>query len=123
MVVRFKDHYDPSIHQYAHAIAIMVLTPPGRISRYFYGVDYPPKDLRMGLVEASQGKIGNAVDQVLLYCYHYDPATGKYGAIVSNILRLGAGLTILLLGGLLFILIRLEKAAPPRRRWDHATRM
>ena len=65
-------------------------------------------------MEASQGKIGNAVDQVLLYCYHYDPETGKYGAMVSNILRLGAGITILLLGGLLFILFRLEKAAPRR---------
>ena len=95
----------------------MVLTPQGRISRYFYGVDFPPKDLRMGLVEASQNKIGNAVDQVLLYCYHYDPATGKYGAIVNNILRLGAGLTIVILAALLFILFRLEKAAPPRRPW------
>ena len=115
--VGFQYQYDPKINQYAHATAIMVLTPQGRISRYFYGVDYPPKDLRMGLVEASQGKIGNAVDQVLLYCYHYDPATGKYGAIISNILRLGAGLTILLLGGLLFILWRLEKAAPRHRDW------
>ena len=96
----FQYQYDPKINQYAHATAIMVLTPQGRISRYFYGVDFPPKDLRMGLVEASQGKIGNAVDQVLLYCYHYDPATGKYGAIVSNILRLGAGVTILVLGSL-----------------------
>ena len=69
----------------------MVLTPQGHISRYFYGVDFPPKDLRMGLVEASQDKIGNAVDQVLLYCYHYDPATGKYGAVVSNMLKLGGG--------------------------------
>jgi protein SCO1/2 len=112
--VGFQYQYDPKINQYAHATAIMVLTPQGRISRYFYGVDYPPKDLRMGLVEASQGKIGNAVDQVLLYCYHYDPATGKYGAIISNILRLGAGLTILLLGGLLFILFRLDKAATRR---------
>ena len=99
----------------------MVLTPQGRISRYFYGVDYPPKDLRMGLVEASQGKIGNAVDQVLLYCYHYDPETGKYGAVVSNILKLGAGLTILLLAGLLFVLFRMDKAAA-RRNWSHATR-
>ena len=78
----------------------MVLTPQGRISRYFYGVDFPPKDLRMGLVEASQNKIGNAVDAVLLYCYHYDPATGKYGAMVGNILRLAAGATILILGAL-----------------------
>jgi protein SCO1 len=113
--VGFQYQYDPKSNQYAHATAIVVLTPQGRISRYFYGVDYPPKDLRMGLVEASQGKIGNAVDQVLLYCYHYDPATGKYGAIVNNILKLGAGLTILSLGGLLLILFRLEKAAPPRR--------
>jgi protein SCO1/2 len=116
--VGFQYQYDPKSKQYAHATAIMVLTPQGRISRYFYGVDYPPKDLRMGLVEASKNKIGNAVDQVLLYCYHYDPATGKYGAIVSNILRLGAALTILLLGGLLLILWRLEKAAPPRRDWS-----
>jgi protein SCO1/2 len=115
--VGFQYQYDPKSSQYAHATAIMVLTPQGRISRYFYGVDYPPKDLRMGLVEASQNKIGNAVDQVLLYCYHYDPATGKYGAIVANILKLGAGLTILLLGGLIFFLFRLEKAAPPRRDW------
>jgi protein SCO1/2 len=115
--VGFQYQYDPKSQQYAHATAIMVLTPQGRISRYFYGVDYPPKDLRMGLVEASAGKIGNAVDQVLLYCYHYNPETGKYGAVITNILRLGAGLTILLLGGLLFILFRLEKAAPPRRDW------
>jgi protein SCO1/2 len=98
----------------------MVLTPQGRISRYFYGVDYPPKDLRMGLVEASQGKIGNAVDAVLLYCYHYDPATGKYGAIVNNILKVGAGLTILILGGLLLILFRMEKALPPVRNMGPA---
>jgi protein SCO1/2 len=117
--VGFQYQYDPKISQYAHATAIMVLTPQGRISRYFYGVDYPPKDLRMGLVEASQGKIGNAVDQVLLYCYHYDPATGKYGAIVNNILRLGAGLTILLLGALLLVLWRLDKAATRRRDWSH----
>ena len=113
--VGFQYQYDAKSSQYAHATAIMVLTPQGRISRYFYGVDYPPKDLRMGLVEASQGKIGNAVDAVLLYCYHYDPATGKYGAIVNNILKLGAGLTILILGGLLLVLFRMEKALPPVR--------
>ncbi len=112
--VGFQYQFDPKSKQYAHATAIMVLTPQGHISRYFYGVDYPPKDLRMGLVEASQDKIGNAVDQVLLYCYHYDPETGKYGAVITNILRLGAGLTILLLGGLIFILWRLDKAATRR---------
>jgi protein SCO1 len=120
--VGFQYQYDPKIQQYAHATAIMVLTPQGHISRYFYGVDFPPKDLRMGLVEASQGKIGNAVDQVLLYCYHYDPATGKYGAIVSNILRLGAGLTILILGGLIFILLRMERSAT-RKSWEQTTKI
>ena len=109
--VGFQYQYDEKSNQYAHATAIMVLTPEGRISRYFYGVDFPPKDLRMGLVEASQGKIGNAVDAVLLYCYHYNPETGKYGALVGNILRLAAGATILLLGGLIFILWRLDRSA------------
>jgi len=113
--VGFQYQYDASKNQYAHATAIMVLTPQGRISRYFYGVDFPPKDLRMGLVEASQGKIGNPVDQILLYCYHYDPNTGKYGAVVTNMLKLGGGLTILLLGGLILILIRLDKSATRRR--------
>jgi len=116
--VGFQYQYDPTTNQYAHATAIMVLTPQGRISRYFYGVDFPPKDLRMGLVEASQEKIGNAVDQVLLYCYHYNPATGKYGAVVSNMLRVGGAITILFVGGLLFVLFRLEKAAPRRRDWS-----
>ncbi|HEY1678151.1 MAG TPA: SCO family protein [Candidatus Sulfotelmatobacter sp.] len=115
--VGFQYQYDPKLNQYAHATAIMVLTPQGRISRYFYGVDFPPKDLRMGLVEASQEKIGNAVDQILLYCYHYNPATGKYGAVVSNMLKVGGALTILLLGGMLLIFFRLEKAAP-RRSWN-----
>jgi protein SCO1/2 len=106
--VGFQYQYDAKSNQYAHATAIMVLTPQGRISRYFYGVDFPPKDLRMGLVEASQGKIGNAVDAVLLYCYHYNPETGKYGAMVANILRLAAAATILIMGILLFILWRLD---------------
>ncbi len=106
--VGFQYQYDAKTNQYAHATAIMVLTPQGRISRYFYGVDFPPKDLRMGLVEASQGKIGNAVDAVLLYCYHYDPETGKYGAMVANILRLAAAATILFMGAFLFILWRLD---------------
>ncbi len=117
--VGFQYQYDEARNQYAHATAIMVLTPQGRISRYFYGVDFPPKDLRMGLVEASHGKIGNAVDQVLLYCYHYDPAIGKYGAVVTNMLKIGAGITILLVGGLLFILIRLERHAP-HLGWDES---
>jgi protein SCO1/2 len=112
--VGFQYQYDEKTNQFAHATAIMVLTPQGRISRYFYGVDFPPKDLRLGLVEASQAKIGNAVDAVLLYCYHYDPQTGKYGAMVANILRLAAAATILMLGGMLFIFWRLERSVPRR---------
>ncbi|HVI10344.1 MAG TPA: SCO family protein [Candidatus Binatia bacterium] len=109
--VGFQYHYDPKTNQYAHATAIMVLTPQGHISRYFYGVDFPPKDLRLGLVEASEAKIGNAVDAVLLFCYHYDPQAGKYGAIVTNILRLAAAATILILGTMLLIFWRLERLA------------
>jgi len=119
--VGFQYQYDAKLNQFAHATAIMALTPQGRISRYFYGVDFPPKDLRMGLVEASQGKIGNAVDQVLLYCYHYDPATGKYGAVIVNILRLAAAATILILGGFLLIMFRLEKSWPRRTPHISAT--
>jgi protein SCO1 len=120
--VGFQYQFDAKTNQYAHATAIMVLTPQGRISRYFYGVDFPPKDLRMGLVEASQGKIGNAVDAVLLYCYHYNPETGKYGAMVANILRLAAAATILLLGGLLFILWRLDRSVIKKTKTATKTR-
>jgi len=99
--VGFRYAWDPQIQQYAHASGIMVLTPDGRLSRYLYGVEYTPKDLRLALVDSSAGKVGNVVDQVMLYCYHYDPATGKYGAVVTNMLRLGGALTLLLLGGFL----------------------
>jgi len=86
-------HYtlDPVSKQYAHASAIMVLTPEGRVARYFYGIDYPSRDVKLGLVEASGGRIGSPVDQVTLYCFHYDAATGKYGLAIMNVLR-GAGL-------------------------------
>ena len=112
--VGFQYQYDAKTNQYAHATAIMVLTPQGHISRYFYGVDFPPKDLRMGLVEASQGKIGNAVDAVLLFCYHYNPETGKYGAMVANILRLAAAATILIMGIFLFIFWRMDLSVTRR---------
>jgi protein SCO1/2 len=118
--VGFQYQYDAKSNQYAHATAIMVLTPQGRISRYFYGIDFPPKDLRMGLVEASQGKIGNAVDAVLLYCYHYDPQSGKYGAMVTNILRLAAAATILFMGTFLLILWRLDRSVTRRTLQSNA---
>jgi protein SCO1/2 len=102
----FQYEYDRKTGQFAHTTAIMILTPQGKIAQYYFGVDYAPKDLRLGLVQASRGKIGNVVDEILLYCYHYDPTTGKYGAIISRILQLSAAATILILGGLLLILFR-----------------
>jgi protein SCO1/2 len=104
--VGYRYKYDPATDQYAHASGIMVLTPEGRLSRYFYGVEYSPRDLRLGLVEASQNKIGSAVDQILLFCYHYDPATGKYGAVVMNLVRFAGGAFTLVCGGFLFIFLR-----------------
>ncbi len=87
--VGFRYRYDEDQGQFAHASAIYVATPDGVLSRYFYGIEYAPRDLRLALVEASQGKIGSAVDQILLYCYHYDPKAGKYSAAVMNVVRLG----------------------------------
>jgi protein SCO1/2 len=98
--------YDPSTDQFAHASGIMILTPQGRLSRYFYGVEYAPRDIRLGLIEASQNKIGNPVDQLLLFCFHYDPATGKYGALVMNILRASAAAFALVGGTFLLIVFR-----------------
>jgi len=106
--VGFRYAYDPKTKQYAHASAIMVVTPSGRLSRYFYGIEYPPRDLRLGLVEASENKIGSPVDEVLLYCFHYDPNTGKYSAIVMNIVRLAGVLTLLILLPLLIWLWRAD---------------
>jgi protein SCO1 len=106
----FDYQYDPKTRQFAHATAIMILTPQGRIAQYYYGVEFAPRDLRLGLVQASQDKIGTVVDQVLLYCYHYDPDQGKYGAIISRILKLAAAATILLLGTFLIAMFRLGSA-------------
>lgn len=107
--VGFRYRYDAVNDQYAHASGIMVLTPEGRISRYFYDVSFSPRDVRLGLVEASDNKIGSPVDQILLFCFHYDPAEGKYGATVMNFVRLGGALTLLSIGGMLFILWRQER--------------
>ena len=84
----------------------MVVTPEGKIAQYYYGVDFPPRDLRLGLVQASQNKIGTLADQVLLYCYHYDPQSGRWGAVVSHMMQLGGGVTILSLGAMLVVLLR-----------------
>lgn len=105
--IGFHYKYDPATDQYAHASAIMVVTPDGRVSKYFYGVEYSPRDIRLGLVEASVNKIGTPVDALLLFCYHYDPSTGKYGAMAMNMVRFG-GAAFVLLGGM-FLLIAFRR--------------
>jgi protein SCO1/2 len=103
-------HYkrDAATGQFIHATAVMIATPQGKLAQYYYGVEYSPKDLRLGLIEASRNKIGNLVDQITLYCYHYDPSTGRYGAAITRILRLGGAATVLLLGGFLIVMYRRE---------------
>ncbi len=109
--VGFRYAWDPEIKQYAHASGIMLLTPDGRVAQYYYGIEYAPRDIQLGLIEASKGKIGNVVDQVLLYCYHYDPRQGKYGAAIFNVLRLSALATVLMLGGFMVIMFRRDSLA------------
>ena len=104
--VGFQYDYNANTQQYAHAAAIMIATPEGKLAQYYYGVEYPPKDLRLGLVEAGKGKIGNIVDAILLYCYHYDPEQGKYSATILRVLRLAGLATMLSLGTLIFVMIR-----------------
>ncbi|MGH7964934.1 MAG: SCO family protein, partial [Candidatus Binatia bacterium] len=107
--VGFRYAYDAPQDQYAHASGIVVLTPQGKIARYFYGIEYAPRDLRLGLVEAAANKIGSLADQILLFCYHYDPATGKYSTAVLNTVRVGGVATMLALGTFLVVMWRKEK--------------
>ncbi len=102
----FQYQYDEKTKQFAHVAAILILTPSGKIAQYYYGVDFPPKDVRLGLVEAGAGKIGNVVYQLLLYCYHYDPEQGKYSATILRVLRLAGVATMLFLGTIIFVMIR-----------------
>ncbi len=103
--VGFRYEFDPVSQQYAHAGGLMIVTPEGKLARYFYGVDYPSRDLRLSLIEASQNKIGSPVDQLLLYCFHYDPRTGKYGLIIMNVLRLAGVATVVLLAGFVVVML------------------
>jgi protein SCO1/2 len=114
--VGFRYAFDAQSGQYAHASAIMVLTPEGKVSRYFYGIDFPARELRLGLVEASANKIGSPVDQILLYCYHYDPATGKYGVVIANVLRAAAAFTVFAIGLLIYFLTRYTHDPLPGKR-------
>src|ERR1019366_9141513 len=104
--VGFHYNYIPETKQFAHATGIIVLTSQGKVSRYFYGIQYPSRDIRLALVEASDEKIGNPVDAVLLYCCQYDPHTGKYGMVVAHILKIAGAITLLCLGTMLFALSR-----------------
>jgi protein SCO1/2 len=112
----FRYAYDPDSKQFAHASAIMLLTPEGKISRYFYGIQFPSRDLRLGLVEASEGKIGTPVDQVLLFCYHYDPSTGKYGLLISRLIQTAGAVTVLAIATLILVLYKKEHYSLPERR-------
>jgi protein SCO1/2 len=107
--VGFRYVWDAEQKQFAHATGVLILTPQGRVARYFFGIEYPAKDLRLGLIEASEEKLGNVVDQLLLLCYHYDPKVGRYTATVRNFLRGGAVLTIAAVAGLVLTLLNREK--------------
>jgi protein SCO1/2 len=107
--VGFRYAYDAEKDEYAHVGGIVVLTPEGRIAQYFYGIEYPPKHLRLGLVEASSGKIGSAVDQLLLMCYRYDPASGRYSVVIMNVVRLASVTTVVLLGIFVLAMLRRER--------------
>lgn len=98
----FNYAWDDKTQQFAHAGGIMITTPGGKLSRYFYGIDYAPKDVKFGLMDSAESKIGNPAEKLLLYCYHYDPASGKYGLAILNVIRLG-GIATLLVMGMMFI--------------------
>jgi len=111
--VGFNYNYIPETRQFAHATGIIVLTPQGKVSRYFYGIVYPSRDIRLALVEASNEKIGNPVDAVMLYCCQYDPAAGKYSLVVSHILRIAGVITLLTMGTLIIALARGGRRTDP----------
>ena len=107
--VGFSYVWDEQTKQFAHAGAIMILTPEGKLSKYLYGIDYAPKDVKLAIMESSENKIGSAVDQMMLYCFHYDPSTGKYGLAVMNVMRVGGILTLFGLGTMFFVFWRRNK--------------
>ncbi len=112
--IGFRYSYDAERDEFAHAAGLVLATPDGRIARQFYGVEYAPRDLRLGLVEAAEGKIGGLVEQVLLYCFHYDPAIGRYSAFTLNLVRLGGVATLTALAIFLTVMLRRERRAGRR---------
>lgn len=110
--VGFRYVYEKERDEYAHPAGIVLLTPGGRVSRYLFGIDFPPRDVRLGLIESTEEKLGSAVDSLLLYCYHYNPAIGRYSTTVFNILRLAAAATLIGLVTLVVVLRRRESRQP-----------
>ena len=110
--VGFKYEWDSRSNQFAHASGVVVVTPEGRLSHYFYGIDYSPRDVKLGLIEAADKKIGSASDKLLLYCYHYDPSTGKYGFAVLSAMRIGGIVTLLGMGAMGFVFWRRNRKVP-----------
>jgi protein SCO1/2 len=113
--VGFRYEFDDEIKQYAHGAAIQLLTPKGTLARYFYGIEYSARDIRFGVIEAADERVGSVIDDVLLLCYHYDPATGTYGATVLGVVRLGGVATVVGFLGFLIVSLRRERAAAAGR--------
>jgi protein SCO1/2 len=105
----FNYYWDDKSNQFAHAGGIMITTPQGKMSRYLYGIDYAPKDVKFGVIESAENKVGNVTDQLLLYCYHYDPANGKYGFAILKVMRVMGVATLIGIGAMLFIFWRRNK--------------
>lgn len=105
----FSYEWDAKTNQFAHAAAVMVATPDGKLSRYHYGIDYAPRDLKFSLMESTESRVGNAVEQLLLYCYHYDPSSGKYGLAILNVIRLGGIATLMGMGLMALVFWRRNK--------------
>lgn len=105
----FSYKWDEKSNQFAHAGGIMITTPDGKLARYLYGIDYAPKDLKFGLMESAESRVGNPAEQLLLYCYHYDPSTGKYGLAILNVIRLGAIATLIGMGAMALVFWRRNK--------------
>ena len=112
--VGFRYNYDARTGEFGHATGIILLTPEGRTSRYFYGIDFSPRDLRLGLIEAAAEKIGSPIDQLLLFCYHYDPAAGKYSLLVTRVIQVAAGATVLALAAFISVMLLRERKANSR---------
>jgi protein SCO1/2 len=119
--VGFRYRFDVKTQQFVHAGGIMVATPDGKLSRYLYGIDYAAADLRMALVDASQHKIGSPADYLLLFCFHYDAAQGRYTLAIVNVLKIAAAMTVIMLAGLIFLLMRSDKKKKETKHWKELT--